>query len=250
MEIWIRNAALLMVIGLMVSPALAQDDAAEAPAEQVEPADERAEADAEELTEDQKISYAIGMMMAQGFPKDTGLELDQDLLGEAFATTLNGQEPRMNQQQAAMVLQQFMVNAQQRIAEANAKKGQALLDENAEREDVKTTDSGLQYQMIEEGEGDPPAATDTVLAHYKGMLPDGTVFDSSYERGQPAQFELNRVIPGWTEGLQLMKPGSKYKLYIPGKLAYGPRGQPQAGIGPNQLLIFEVELLEVNPEAE
>jgi len=130
------------------------------------------------------------------------------------------------------------------MAQSAAEKGEAFLKENSTKEGVKTTASGLQYKITKEGEGKSPKATDTVLVHYKGTLLDGKEFDSSYKRNEPIEFPLSGVIPGWTEGLQLVKEGGKATLYIPGKLAYGPRG---AGglIGPNETLIFEVELLKV-----
>jgi FKBP-type peptidyl-prolyl cis-trans isomerase len=131
------------------------------------------------------------------------------------------------------------------MADDGSAKGEAFLKENATKDGVKTTPSGLQYKMLKEGTGKSPKATDTVVVHYRGTLINGTEFDSSYKRGMPAEFPLNQVIPGWTEGLQLLKEGGKATLYIPGKLAYGPRGMPPAGIGPNETLIFEVELLKV-----
>jgi FKBP-type peptidyl-prolyl cis-trans isomerase FkpA len=132
------------------------------------------------------------------------------------------------------------------MAETPLEKGEKFLAENKTKEGVKTTDSGLQYKITKEGTGKSPKATDVVVVHYEGKLLDGTVFDSSIKRGQPIDFPLNRVIPGWTEGLQLMKEGGKAILYIPSKLAYGPRGTGAGGpIGPNETLIFEVELIKV-----
>jgi FKBP-type peptidyl-prolyl cis-trans isomerase len=131
------------------------------------------------------------------------------------------------------------------MAETPIEKGEKFLAENKTKEGVKTTDSGLQYKITKEGTGKAPKATDTVVVHYEGKLLDGTIFDSSIKRGQPIDFPLNRVIPGWTEGLQLMKEGGKATLYIPSKLAYGPRGTPGGPIGPNETLIFEVELIKV-----
>jgi FKBP-type peptidyl-prolyl cis-trans isomerase len=131
------------------------------------------------------------------------------------------------------------------MADPNSEKGEAFLAENAKKEGVKTTASGLQYKVLKEGSGMSPQKTDTVAVHYRGTLLDGTEFDSSIKRGQPAEFPLNRVIPGWTEGVQLMKVGAKYQFTIPSKLAYGERGTPGGPIPPNSTLIFEVELLAI-----
>ena len=134
--------------------------------------------------------------------------------------------------------------AQNNPAMENIAKETRFLEQNKQREGVKVTPSGLQYQVVKEGSGKAPGPTDTVTVHYEGKLINGTVFDSSYQRGQPISFPLNRVIPGWTEGLQLMKPGAKYMLYIPSKLGYGVEGHPPT-IGPNECLIFTVELISV-----
>jgi FKBP-type peptidyl-prolyl cis-trans isomerase len=131
------------------------------------------------------------------------------------------------------------------MADPNSEKGEAFLAQNAKKEGVKTTASGLQYKVLKEGAGKSPQATDTVSVHYRGTLLDGTEFDSSIKRGQPAEFPLNRVIPGWTEGVQLMKVGAKYQFTIPSKLAYGASGTPGGPIPPNATLIFEVELLAI-----
>jgi len=130
-------------------------------------------------------------------------------------------------------------------AETPAEKGEKFLKENASKEGVKTTPSGLQYKITKEGAGKSPKATDTVVVHYRGTLLDGKEFDSSYKRNEPAEFPLNRVIPGWTEGLQLLKEGGKATLYIPSKLGYGPRGTPGGPIGPDEALTFEVELVKI-----
>jgi FKBP-type peptidyl-prolyl cis-trans isomerase len=131
------------------------------------------------------------------------------------------------------------------MADPNLEKGEAFLKENATKEGVKTTASGLQYKVLTEGTGKSPQATDTVEVHYKGTLISGKEFDSSYKRGKPATFPLNHVIPGWTEGVQLMKEGAKYQFTIPSKLAYGERGTPGGPIPPNSTLIFEVELIAI-----
>ncbi len=131
------------------------------------------------------------------------------------------------------------------MAESDLEKGEAFLKENATKEGVKATASGLQYKVLKEGEGKSPKATDTVVVNYKGTLIDGKEFDSSYKRGEPATFPLNRVIPGWTEGVQLMKEGGKCQFTIPSKLAYGERGTPGGPIPPNATLVFEIELISV-----
>lgn len=131
------------------------------------------------------------------------------------------------------------------MAQSATEKGQTYLADNAKKDGVKTTASGLQYKVMQEGSGKSPKATDTVLVHYRGTLLDGTEFDSSYKRKEPIEFPLNGVIPGWTEGVQLMKEGAKYQFVIPSNLAYGRRGTPGGPIGPDETLIFEVELLKV-----
>lgn len=135
------------------------------------------------------------------------------------------------------------------LGAANRAEGEAFLAENAARDGIVVRESGLQYEVIEEGDGASPTAEDTVTVHYRGTLIDGTQFDSSYDHGEPATFALRRVIPGWTEGVALMKVGARYRFFIPGDLAYGPQPPPGSEIGPNATLIFEVELLAVNDEA-
>lgn len=207
-------------------------------------------------TDKDKESYAIGMSIGRSL-KQQEAEVDAKVLAQGIEDTIAGGQPLMTEDQVRetmmamqkkfMEKQQSAMQARQGNADENLKKSEAFLAENAKKEGVKTTASGLQYKVIQEGKGTSPKATDVVSVHYKGTLPDGTEFDSSYKRGEPAQFPVNGVIPGWTEALQLMKPGAKYELYIPPQLAYGPQGAGQA-IGPNQALIFEVELLEVKKQ--
>jgi len=205
------------------------------------------------------MSYAEGMRMALRLQNDSmGMQADQVLQGmedvaggeelayseeELQAAMQKLQQYAQAQQMEQMKKQQEQKQAQQASAQENLEKGQEFLKKNAENEDVTTELSGLQYKVLKEGEGEKPEATDTVKVHYTGRLLDGTVFDSSVERGEPVEFQLDRVIPGWTEGLQLMSPGAKYRFWIPAELAYGKNAPP--AIGPNQVLDFEVELLEV-----
>ncbi len=197
-----------------------------------------------------RLSYTIGMDIGQSLA-DQDMELDLDLLVEALRAAYAGEETRLTVEEALEERNAFIARRQQemeqtmaRDAVTNLEAGQAFLAENRQREDVIETDSGLQYRVIEEGSGRSPSATDQVTVHYRGTLIDGTEFDSSYARNQPATFALNQVIPGWTEGLQLMSEGAKYEFFIPADLAYGDQGRP-GPIGPNSTLIFEVELLEV-----
>jgi len=206
--------------------------------------------------EGSKLSYAMGMDVGRSLSQ-VGGDIQADAFIEGFKTSLAKGETRLTQEEAAKVKQSFFQKRQQEQqakmeaeGAANKKAGEEFLAANAKREGVKTTESGLQYEVITPAEGAKPAATDTGTVHYKGTLIDGTEFDSSIARGQPATFPLNRVIKGWTEGVQLMSVGSKYRFYIPSDLAYGPRGAGPK-IGPNSALIFEVELLSIGePEAK
>jgi FKBP-type peptidyl-prolyl cis-trans isomerase FklB len=198
--------------------------------------------------EKQKLGYSIGYQVGGDFRRQ-GFEIDPELVVKVLDAQA-GSEPLMTPEemrQADRAEQQAAAAAKQQREEQAAKnlaEGKAFLAENAGKEGVRTLPSGLQYQVLSEGEGDPPAATDTVTVHYRGTLIDGSEFDSSYGRGQPATFSLDRVIPGWTEGLQLMRPGARYRLFLPPELAYGERGGGPK-IGPNSALVFEVELLSV-----
>ncbi|KXJ58106.1 MAG: peptidylprolyl isomerase [Alteromonas sp. Nap_26] len=216
---------------------------------------------AEEMTNSQKQAYAMGASMGLFVSnraeqqEQLGMSLDKEALKQGFndglADTLKFTPEQIQQiaqegEEAIRAKQQEMAA---QAAEKNVEAGIAYLEENGKRDGVVTTESGLQYEVLTEGTGVSPVATDVVKVHYRGTLLDGTEFDSSYKRGEPAEFPLNRVISGWTEGVQLMKEGAKYRFHIPSELAYGQRST--GSITPNSTLIFDVELLEVvKPEAE
>jgi FKBP-type peptidyl-prolyl cis-trans isomerase len=196
------------------------------------------------------VNYSIGYQVGGDFRRQ-GIEIDPASLVRGVQDALAGAEPGMTPQEMHTTLsdlQQKITDAQEKQRKAalqqNLGAGRAFMEANASKAGVTTLPSGLQYQVIEEGEGASPKATDTVTVHYRGTLIDGKEFDSSYRRGQPASFQLNRVIKGWTEGMQLMKPGAKYTFFVPPDLAYGERGGG-AKIPPNSTLIFEVELQKV-----
>lgn len=192
-----------------------------------------------------KLSYGLGLNIGGGIAQQGVPELDVDALLAGIRESVAEQEPRITQEELAAVItriQQQEAEKQQQLASDNLQKGDAFLKENGAREGVVTTDSGLQYEVLQAGEGDSPSAESIVETHYHGTLIDGSVFDSSVERGEPIEFAVNQVIPGWTEALQLMKVGSKWRLYVPANLAYGEYS-PGPEIPPQSTLIFEVELL-------
>lgn len=198
----------------------------------------------------ERVSYSVGLNMGQNLERD-GIEVDLDYLIQGLRDALEGNPPLLSEQEmqaAGQQIQQQMAERRQAAGAENRAKGESFLAENAKRPEVKTTSSGLQYEVLRAGEGPSPEQGETVTVHYRGTLIDGTEFDSSYARGEPATFPLDRVIAGWTEGLQLMKQGAKYKFYIPSDLAYGEQGTPGGPIPPSSTLIFEVELIKVGAE--
>lgn len=191
------------------------------------------------------VSYCIGLNIAENL-KSQGLgSLEVDSFLEGVKTLLNNEQPKFSVEQANTILQSFFEQkSQEEFAEVKTQ-GEEFLKLNAQKDGVNVTASGLQYEVVSLGTGVKPQSTSVVSVHYHGTLIDGTVFDSSYERGTPAQFPLNQVIPGWTEGLQLMNEGSKFRFYIPQELAYGANPHPQGPIKPYMALVFDVELLSV-----
>jgi len=201
-------------------------------------------------TPEERLSYTIGMDIGQSL-SGQDMPLDIDILVQGLRASFLGEETLLTREEALAEREQFIQQRQQQLAEErtqeasiNAQEGEAFLAANAEKDGVVVTESGLQYRVITEGEGASPDADDRVTVHYRGKLINGVEFDSSYARGEPATFGLNQVIPGWTEGVQLMTEGAKYELFVPSELAYGEQGRP-GPIGPNSTLIFEIELLEV-----
>ena len=201
-------------------------------------------------TEKDRISYSIGLDIGNNFKKQS-LDIDPDILSKGINDALSGSKPLMTEQETMETMttlrKKVMAKQAEMMKEAgtqNVVKGEKFLAENKKKDGVITLPSGLQYKILKKGSGDSPKLTDEVSVNYRGTLLDGTEFDSSYRRGQPATFKVNAVIAGWTEALQIMKPGSKWQLYIPSSLAYGERGAGR-DIGPNAALIFDVELLSL-----
>ncbi len=191
------------------------------------------------------LSYNLGILLANSV-RSQGLPVaNQDDFVKGFKATLDGKTTDEDLDRAQSAIQNHMQTAEMSKSQASKSEGTAFLAKNGDRAEVTTTVSGLQYEVLKEGEGTSPKATDKVTVHYTGKNLDGSVFDSSVERGQPATFGLNQVISGWTEGVQLMKPGAKYRFYIPSDLAYGERGAG-SDIAPGATLIFDVELISVN----
>jgi FKBP-type peptidyl-prolyl cis-trans isomerase FklB len=226
----IKNIALIIGLGLLAGSIFA--------------------ADPELKSQQDKVSYSIGLNIGSNFKKQN-IELDYDLLMKGIKDGVSGTKPLLDETQVREVMMAFqkemMAKQEERnkvLSEKNKKEGETFLADNKKKEGIKVTASGLQYRVIKEGTGEIPKATDTVVTNYKGTLIDGTEFDSSYKRGEPATFPVTGVIKGWTEALQLMKVGSKWQLFIPSDLAYGEKGAGR-DIGPNATLIFEIELISI-----
>jgi len=203
-------------------------------------------------TEADSAGYAIGILVGTNNKQQVenapgGADINLDAMVAAFSVASKGEEGAMTTEEADQIIRRYFEAAGEKEGQLNLEEGNAFLEENKSREGINTTASGLQYEVLTEGTGPKPSADDRVRVHYHGTLIDGTVFDSSIDRGEPAVFGVGQVIPGWTEALQLMSVGSKWKVYIPSDLAYGERGAG-ADIGPNTTLIFEVELLEIVEE--
>lgn len=232
MHLRILGVAALLAAGLIVSGVRAEDLPA---------AGNAAPGPYQSLKE--RSSYAIGLNIGRDM-KEGDMDIDIAVLAKGIADSLAGAKPALSEQQ----IQQTMVELQNfqfaKLAKKNKQEGADFLAENKKKEGVKTLPSGLQYKVVKQGTGATPKATDTVTTHYRGTFLNGKTFDSSYDRGQPAQFPVNKVIPGWTEALQLMKVGDKWQLFIPSELAYGEKGMG-SDIPPNAALIFEIELLDI-----
>ncbi len=206
-------------------------------------------------TSDEKLSYSMGLDLGN-YLKSMGTELDLDTLKSGIDDGFSGAEPKMSQEEITAVQEEFAarmkVQQEEQLAmmmEKNKVTGQAFLEENLKKEGVKVTESGLHYEVIKAAEGPKPKDSDTVKVDYIGTLVDGTEFDSSIARGEPAVFGVGQVIPGWSEALQMMEVGSKYRVVIPSELAYGETGAPPV-IEPNSVLVFEIDLLGIEAAAE
>lgn len=206
-----------------------------------------------ELSKEEKLSYSVGYNVGKSL-KQQDIQVNVDLLIKGIKESLSGQSTVLTAEQVSQTLMEFQkerlakqVEEFKKKTEANTKAGQDFLEQNKKKDGVVTLASGLQYKVLKAGAegGKKPKAADTVTTHYKGTLLDGSEFDSSYKRGEPTSFPVEGVISGWTEALQLMKEGDKWQLFVPPELAYGARGTPDGKIGPNQTLIFEVELISV-----
>ncbi len=256
------------IFGLTVSGLTLAADAAKpaaAPAAKSAKAAAKPAAKSSLKTEEQKVSYAIGLNIANNLKQmkqQAGFAVDAGLVEQGLKDSMSGATLKMSNEEIATTMQAFSQKMQakqkeqmaaheaemKKAGDKNVQDGKAYLEANAKKDGVKVTKSGIQYKVIQEGKGAKPKATDTVTVNYRGTLVDGKEFDSSYKRGEPATFAVNAVIPGWTEVLQLMPEGSKWEVTIPSDLAYGPGGAG-GDIGPNSTLVFEIELLKANNDS-
>lgn len=191
------------------------------------------------------VSYCVGLSLGSSLAEQDLQELDVQSVATAIEDIFSNAQPRFSAEEANQIIQQFLRRKNEERFAVNLEEGKKFLAENANRPEVTVTDSGLQYEVLADGDGEKPGAGNTVTVHYHGTLIDGTVFDSSVQRGNPATFGVQQVIAGWTEALQLMNKGAKYKLYIPQNLAYGTNPHPGGAIQPYMALIFEVELIDI-----
>ncbi|MEN9699998.1 MAG: hypothetical protein RLZZ301_1196 [Bacteroidota bacterium] len=194
----------------------------------------------------EKASYGVGMSIAESLSQQDLNSLDLTQVMAGMAAIFNGQQTQLSPEEANACIQEYLNAQKEEKYVANKQAGESFLDANAQRSEVKTTASGLQYEVLQEGEGPKPGPTNQVTVHYHGTLIDGTIFDSSVQRGTPATFGVNQVIAGWTEALQLMNTGAKYRLSIPQELAYGAHPHPGGAIQPYSALIFDVELISIS----
>jgi FKBP-type peptidyl-prolyl cis-trans isomerase FklB len=229
---------------------------AKAPVKKTGTAAAKSAAPAPLKTRAEKFSYALGMNIGDNLKKQS-VEADPALISQGFKDATSGGKTRLTQEEAQAVLNEVQTEVRKRMQEkmqqaaaTNKTEGDAFLAANKDKEGVVTLPSGLQYKILTAGTGPKPTPTDSVVCNYRGTLINGTEFDSSLKRGQPATFGVTQVIKGWTEGLQLMPVGSKWQLFVPSSLAYGERGEPRGGIEPNETLIFEVELLSIQDKAK
>lgn len=245
----------VLLAGFLATQSQAQDKEVEIKTDAKKVETKPVETKAELKPTKENISYAIGMNIGSNI-KRQGIDADVDLLAKAIKEVLAGGTTRFTEPEAQQILMAMSTElrtkqeAERKVqGEKNKKEGETFLAENAKKAGVITTTNGLQYKIITAGKGEKPKLTDTVTTHYRGRLINGAEFDSSYKRGQPAEFPVTGVIKGWTEALQLMPVGSKWELYVPANLAYGERGQG-ADISPNTMLIFEIELIGIKAQAE
>lgn len=196
------------------------------------------------------LSYCLGADVANSLKSSSVEEINYDAFIKGFDDIYKGKDLLLKQDTLRVLINKYIMDIRMKSFEKNLEEGKKFLEENKKREGVITTESGLQYEIITEGTGKSPSATSIVRTHYRGTLINGAQFDSSYEKGEPIEFPLNGVIKGWTEGLQYMKEGGKYKLYVPSELGYGMNVRPGGKIQPNMTLIFEIELIEVKEQPE